>query len=929
MFDNLGRWHVATIVVLALGVLCTAIGRIDLGLDLRGGSALLFRMDFEELIESGALPANEKEIALEQTVEIVQRRIDSLGLREIGVLKQPQDDGFLVELPGVDPQQAESIKSVITNLGRLEFHLIAAEEDAIDIAAERAKLETFLAGKEIDDRVELPADIPSTRDPNVVFRWAPNEERVDADGKPLRTAARFDLLRIDKNYEFRGEDLSRTFFSQDRSGLPAVGFEFSDVKKGLFGTYTKDHKGRQLAILLDGKIATAPQIKSEIPGSGIIQGPPGLGFTTQEVKELLVVLRSGSLRVKPILESETTIGATLGEDSIQRGRLAGILAVILVGLFMIVYYRRLGGVAVYNFLLNIFLILAALFLFGWMGGATLTLPGIGGIVLTIGMAVDANILIYERVREEREKGKTVTQSVRNAYERAAVTILDSNLTTLLTALILAKVGQGPVKGFAITLALGILANLFASLVATRSLLGWLHARGWLGDLGMMRILKNPSWRFLKTRRVWVVVSTLACIVSLVAFFARGREKYGLDLAGGYLIRARLVEPQSAADIRARVASLYEGTEISAILEPGSDSSRASSRAYSIKVSMNTAEDRREEAIAQGLVPEDEPMERLLRRDLREVLGDMLLPDPVQDVSIEPGTEGGAGRIAFTLNFERVPDVERVREVLEGLNLTDLELTPSGEGLVLAVSGRSSIAWTPHVLLSDLVQAFGVAAHERGKLALASPFPETSYIGAKVVRTLRDKAILGAFFSLLGILAYIRLRFKDMAFAVGAIVALAHDAIIALGAVVIADWSGLIHSKIDLPMVAAILTLIGYSINDTIVLYDRVRENLPRVKGSLEEILDLSVNQTLSRTLLTSLTSLFSVSILFALNYGLENVLEGFSWALLVGVVTGTYSSLYIASPVVLWLRTRSQTRKEDKGRRRKTSPRKPQPAAAR
>ncbi|HKB16244.1 MAG TPA: protein translocase subunit SecD, partial [Planctomycetota bacterium] len=427
-----------------------------------------------------------------------------------------------------------------------------------------------------------------------------------------------------------------------------------------FGEFTQTYKGRRMAIVLDGAVRSAPTIEEKLPGRGIIRG--GMqGFSYEEMKELMTVLRSGSLRLAPILDSETTIGPSLGEDAIRLGTVSSLVSAILVCAFMAGYYRLTGLAAIVGIFLNVGLMLAALALFR----GTLTLPGIGGIALTIGMAVDSNILIYERMREEREKGRTLAQSIANGFKRAFSAIIDGNLTTLLAGFILYKVGTGPIKGFAVTLNIGILTTLFVALVLTPVLFHFLVTSGAMKDLRMMRLLSKPNFRFSRYRHACIAASTLLILGGLLVFWNRGEAVYGLDFTGGAVVRARMARPISIAEVRDRVP----GAQVSAIRGEGDDPaevSRGVSREFTIKIKLTAAERQaieKEEAAAAiaaaatapgtpGAPPPAAGWEgKRYVEEIRKDLEGLILPSPISDILLTPGAGvNGATLLTAGLHF---------------------------------------------------------------------------------------------------------------------------------------------------------------------------------------------------------------------------------------------------------------------------------------
>ena len=535
-----------------------------------------------------------------------------------------------------------------------------------------------------------------------------------------------------------------------------------------FGRLTGANIDRRLAIVLDGKVQSAPTIQSRITEAGRITGR----FTRQEANDLSIVLRAGALPAPIILEEERTVGPSLGKDSIHAGLTAMIAGTLLVVLFMVGYYWTAGAVAVIALGLNFLMILGSL---GYLG-ATLTLPGIAGMLLTLGMAVDANVLIYERIREELAAGRPLRLAVDAGYEKAFSAILDSNVTTVIAAGFLYGFGTGPIRGFATTLIAGLIASMFTAIFVTRVVFDLLINAGVIKSLPMANLIKVANVDFIGKRKICYAVSLAIIIAGAVAFVRRGDQRYGVDFTGGLVQEYRFTQPKSADDLRNALDKA--GVKEAVIQEFGS------------------------------------PTEWLIRT-----------PD---DQPAEIQKTMTATQQAFQAAF---PDSN------------------------------------PEVVRSESV-------------------------GPTVGRILRQKAMMAIIWSMLGILAYVAIRFRHFDFGLAGVLALAHDVIVAAGAM------ALTHRAIDLTTVAALLTIAGYSINDTIVIYDRVRENLhaARKKVDLAQIINLSVNQTMGRTILTSLTVIVQTMALYF--FGGE-VLRDFSFCLLVGFISGVYSTVYIASAFVI------------------------------
>jgi SecD/SecF fusion protein len=547
--------------------------------------------------------------------------------------------------------------------------------------------------------------------------------------------------------------------------------------------YKSKNQVSRLAIVLDDVIYSAPLLLEYIPsGDAVIRGH----FTEREAADLALVLRSGALPAKLEVAQNQVVGASLGADSIRKGLLSGVVGAVVVVVFMIVYYMIAGVVANLTLTLNLLILFAALAFFR----ATLTLPGIAGIVLGIGMAVDANVLIFERIREELAGGKDLRRAVKDGFNRAWITIFDSNLTTIITAVILYFLGTGPIRGFGLTLIISLSANLFTAVFVCRYLFDLLTARGTLAALPMRQLFKRPNLDFLSKRHICALVSIVIIVVGAVPFGIRW-------------------------------------------------------------VNQN-------KAMASG----------------KTQAGASLLHIPIKGIELTGGD-------SVRLDFTNVVDIALVRSALNQVNLGDSTIQSVGDGSEVLIR-------SPFNTSDQVIQTLRDAPAFKD-----NPFDvgEQQQIGPATGSDLVTKAMLAIGFSLVAMVVFLWYRF-EWAYGLGAILALTHDVLVVLA------FFALTGRQISLNVIAALLTIVGYSVNDTIVVFDRVREDVRINKTMpLQSIMNLAINQTLSRTILTSSTTLFVVLAQFL--FGGE-VINDFAFALLVGIIAGTYSSIYIASPVVLF-----------------------------
>ncbi|RWB77535.1 MAG: protein translocase subunit SecDF [Mesorhizobium sp.] len=676
--------------------------------------------------------------ALSQAIEVVERRVNALGTTE-PIVQRQGDDRILVQVPGL--QNPQRLKDIIGQTAKLTFQMVDTSVPVQDAMKNRPP----------------PGDsvLYSQDDPPVPYLV---ENRVIVSGEDLSNA-------------------TPTYNSQTNE--PVVSFTFNSRGATRFGQATQQNVGKPFAIVLDNQVISAPVIREPIlGGTGQISG----NFTAESANDLAVLLRAGALPAKLTIIEERTVGPGLGQDSIHAGKVAGVIGSILVVAFMFVAYGFLGFIANIALAVHVAMIVGALSLLG----ATLTLPGIAGIVLTIGMAVDSNVLIYERIREERRNGRSVIQAIDTGFSKALATIVDSNVTSLIATVVLFFLGTGPVKGFAITYAIGILTTVFTAFTFTRMLVAiWLR-RARPKELPRAPVTFIPPGTkipFMGIRRWTFALSSTLSILSVVGFLTLGIN-YGIDFRGGSLIEVQSKQGDAnLGDIRSRLSDLNIG----------------------------------EIQVQQFGAP--------------------------NDVLIRVGTQD-AGENAEQTVIDKV----------------------------------------------------------RGELQDQYDFRRVEVVGPTVSGELAKQGTIAMLIALAGILLYVWFRF-EWQFAVGAIVATVHDVVMTIGFFVL---TGLEFNQSSL---AAILTIIGYSLNDTIVVYDRVREDLRKYKKMpLPQLLNNAINETLSRTTLTSVTT--SLALLALVLFGGE-VIRSFTMAMLFGVVFGTYSSIFIAAPLLILFRLRPQAATEE------------------
>lgn len=491
-------------------------GKIKLGLDLKGGSELLYKVKVEEREDRPGITG--------EIIEVLKKRIDPQGVMEYRIQEQGSHR-ILIQVPGATRIEIEGLKNRITRLGKLEFRLAASNDSP--------EYKEAMEGKQV---------------PGFYKHWLRKKKGEEGE------AGKWYLVQ--NKTAISGEHLSRIY--ADRKGIePVVGFEFDAIGKSKFGQITERNIGKPLAIILDGTLYSAPVIRDRIPGKGIIEG----NFKQNEVNDLIAVMRAGSLPADLDLEMETMVGPSLGRDSINRGLLAGAIGGIFAILFVGIYYMGVGWVANCANALNIFFTIGMMALLS----ATVTLPGLVGLLLMIGMGIDSNVLIFERIREEKAKGKPIRMAVKAGYNKAFSAIFDSHVTTLITGVILATVGTGPVKGFALTLILGLIINLFTAVFVTRVVYDLLMDLSWIKNFSMFKLIGVPHVRFINYRFILVAISGVCIIGGMATFAIRGNKKYDIDFTGGTLVQLHLNNPTPPGFVRTALGDAgYEGAEVQSI-----------------------------------------------------------------------------------------------------------------------------------------------------------------------------------------------------------------------------------------------------------------------------------------------------------------------------------------------------------------------------
>ncbi len=800
---------------------------LNLGLDLQGGIHLVMEVDVANLSADAARDA------VDRAQEVIRNRVDQFGVAE-PVIQRQGTNRIIVELPGI--QDIQRAKSLVGQTALLEFKFLEPNEDRnrlvqrldaalgstapADTAAaaagdtvakslfdegtksETATPATPAAGKTLssylgrygEDLVVSSRDLVAVKhmlaDPRAKAMVPPDVQLL-IGSKPEGTTGNqfYRIYLVSKRAEMTGAMIQDAFVSTSQSveylGQSVVNLVNTDEGTRLFSRITGSHVGDRLAIILDGAVYSAPVIQDRIrDGRAIITGSD----TPEEAKDLAIVLRAGSLPAKVDIVEDRTVGPSLGRDSIDRSQVVGWYTMIIVIVFMLIYYRFAGIIANLGLLLNMLFLMAILAGFH----ATITLPGIAGIVLTAAMAVDANVLIYERMREELRAGKTAVAAVEAGFENAMSAIVDSNVTTLIAGVVLYQFGTGPIRGFALTLSIGILSSMFTAVFCTRTVFSYLMRRSEKKtvNVGPIDFLAGANWPFIGKYKVSFTLSAVLLAIGLVSIAVRGGMATGIDFSGGSLLELRFNPPVAVEDLRREMGSV---------------------------------------------------------------------PVNGQTMNLS-GTE--------------IKQFGSPNDVL-------IRVTDSGVGSAVTDG-----------IMAKLKSAFPQSINEQDWVR------RQEKVGPQIGSELTWAAFKAVMVSMVLILIYVAWRFHKLIWGAGAVIATFHDVLITLG------FISLLNIEITMQVIAALLTIVGYSLNDTVVVFDRIRENLAgRRKESFASVLNISINETLSRTLITGLTTLFALAVMMI--WGSE-VIRDFNIVLLIGVVVGTYSSVFIASPVLLIDQQRSE-----------------------
>ena len=1024
-----------------VGAAVCVVGRMNepkkrlpkLGIDLRGGVNLVYEVEKGHAVveqqpgrktRQTAVEEEEGTVQMDKLIAVISRRINPGGQKEITLRKYGPGQIEII-IPEADDEEVERIKKKISQAGTLEFRILANSRDhASLIARARQSTSTRLYAEKL----------PGEEKPKLLAWWVPMTQGQEKSFAGLTDAVRIvtergqkvrQILVVKDPWDVTGEYLSKAAPGFDEKARPDVTFNFNAKGARLFGELTSHNLPetqaqefyRHLGIVLDGYLYSAPRIQSAIYDRGQISGE----FTQKEVQDLVEVLNAGSLpgtlNKQPISELRT--GPTLGSDTIEKGTNAILLSTVVVFVFMIVYYRFSGIIACLAVIMNITVTIAIMDVIK----AALTLPGLAGLALTVGMAVDANVLIYERIREEMEKQTSLRMAIRNGFGRAQSAIIDSNLTTLISSIVLYVVGTDQVKGFAVTLTLGVAISMFTAVFCAHVVFDVAERQKWISKLKMMRLFAKTSIDFFGIRHRCYAASLVLITIGMIAVWFRGPGLLDIDFTGGVSVQIVFHDDQDIADIRSTLEEVglqdlsvsdvvskdippNRGFIINTASRPGvsaedylNEVKQILNDQFAGKLLSNTMTigyigPERPGAPRPGAVtPEkasspattdqgqsDLPPESLLASADPSAVG--LTRAAVGQAS--SGKPAGAGSTAPTADKagdpapksaaaplktepaaaakpaappaakppaapppKEMPPTTRVEKPAEGKTApaagekkepsvwATLDFTQQVNYATLVDlikrqldSGKFGPAETDFRLFNekyeegsderfytwdvslDLPQAKAAAllANVREDLHKTPFFPASNTIGGKVAGSTRMQALYAIIVSNLLIMVYLWVRFERLMYGVAAVASLVHDVLVAIGFLAISSWLAPVFGflmvspfKIGLTEVAAILTLVGFSVNDTVVIFDRIREVKGKTPKLTPEIVNASINQTLSRTILTSLTVLLVALVLYVMG---GPTIHAFAYTMTIGVVTGTYSSVYVAAPLLFFARSK-------------------------
>ena len=930
---------------------------VPLGIDLRGGVEFICSLydDDQNRVEAD-----------QQVVDILRTRLEAKGLSEPQVSRLTNGD-IQVVIPGGGKAEAARTRKVLETTGKLEFREVLSvhgqeshspgdrPEPGIEVGKNKRGKWAFLPTSKTRlvsfAEVLYPGKCPRGETPKVFYRLG--------------------------GAKITGQDVDNGYQTQDNNGGPAVGITLDAAGGSKSFDWTRDVKSRgdsdpsrysgRFAICLDGVVYSAPTIQEPTGAHSRITGD----FTIEEVNNLILVLNTGALNVKPEVLSERVIGATLGRETISKGLYAMIGSIATIMAFIVMYYRRLGFVAIASLATTLALVWTAVSIFS----VTMTLPGLAGLVLTIGMAVDANILIFERIREELSDEIDLATSIDAGYGRAFITIFDANVTTFLTAFVLSWIGTCAIKGFGDMLMIGIVTSMFGAIYVGRFITDFLFQKVQAAKVTNALAKLPLNQPYTKWRFVAAIMSLTVITVGMFTFISGGSRHFAIDFTGGNMVQATLVEPHTLEEVRAKIEEAYKGDtekfnlidESLQILPYFSDfeGSTNKSRQFvfkgrdseAIKINKNMAglqeslwavNAERDALLNTGKQASDKEVSDLIKKgkdlakelqpfkdqlagrievfkgQLATALGDLIIPEASE--LIDAKMQGN--KLSMTLHMLSVPSPTQIAQIVDGLkqrnDLDEVQIVNDADKLTFSATYVAQMQAIPDfsekafkadieddLLLQRIIASSGLSITDAmgasrieilrnfydqcvdrsasSGLQVAAAYPATDHFSPQVAEQMKNKAYLALAFSMLAILFYIAMRF-EFRYGIGAVMALVHDVLATVGILAI------IGVRIDLTVIAALLTIVGYSLNDTIVVFDRIRENIQKFGKAMKDTIDGAIAQTMSRTILTSATTIFVIVILIL--FGGDGV-RSFSTTMLVGLILGTYSSVFVASPSLL------------------------------
>ncbi len=745
--------NVGTVLTLGVCALCLFAAsppkdRLKGGIDILGGSSFSLHIQPRTDAEGAEMPVTPSQV--DQAIAVIEKRLNGMGTAEPIIARQGSN-GILLQMPGVEPQESDRIRATLQKVAKLELREVSPRNE--ELGPDRKTLAV-----RVSEHTEI---VPGYQ--------AFIHKNKDEDGKETQ----FPIL-LNRRAALGGSDIAMATPSQQQADAVDITLNSAGTDKMIALTKNMRPQQDRIAIVLDGEVISAPVVNQVPLGKQfVITGLRDPGEPQNLANSLMNPLENAL-----VVDEMRKVSPTLGSAVVKQGLVAGGLALAMTFLFVLLYYRMSGFIAIIGLIINTVMLFGIMAMFGF----TFTLPGIAGMVLTIGMAVDANVLIYERLREEIGRGKSLKLAIEASYDKAFSAIFDSHVTSLITAVILFWLGTSTIKGFAITLIIGVTASLFSAILVTRVIFRWGMDAGLLKKLTFLNLIRSANYDFMGKRRICITLAVVTLLMSLGAFAYRGERALGIDFTGGTLIKFQL------------------GKEV------------------------------------------------------------------------------------------KVP-LEEVRKAVEGMKLSKAAY-PQQEsnlttGVMLTVRCATKDAQAVTDKLREAIPALGQKKANSADYAIDASQDEVS---ALIGGSSLNQSLIAIALGLLGIVLYMTMRF-EFSFALGGFVAIFHDIIICVGVVV------LMGGELSLIHVGAVLTIAGYSISDTIIVFDRVREMLLTRTDSVEKVMNEAVNSTLSRTLLTSGATLISVAILA---FAGGSALRDFGVIIFIGIIVGTFSSIFIASPVVLW-----------------------------